>query len=333
MTDAIVTEGLGKTYPGGVDAIRDVTISVRTGETFGLLGPNGAGKTTLTSLLTTVLRPSRGHAEVGGFDVVGDPQAVRRRIGLVFQRSTADGTLTGRENLEIAAGLHGVGPSAARPRVRALLERMDLRDAADRPARTYSGGMQRKLEIAVALVHDPEILFLDEPTLGLDPQARAGFWQFVRELRAARQVTICLSTHYLDEADQLCDRVAILDGGRIRAEGTPVALKDRLGGDVVILRPAQPRDDVAKAVSGTDGVHQVVTGPDGSFRVRVRRSESMVPVLVRACDTAGIELAEVSTRKPSLDEVFLSVTGREYRDAAEGPEGVQGSDHPRRGGG
>ncbi|MGB6442603.1 MAG: ATP-binding cassette domain-containing protein [Thermoplasmata archaeon] len=326
MTDAIVTEGLGKTYPGGVEAVREVTFSVRRGEVFGLLGPNGAGKTTLTSLLTTVLRPSRGRAEVEGFDVVRDAAAVRQRIGLVFQRSTADGTLTGRENLEIAAGLYGIGRSAARPRVRSLLERMGLREAADRPARSYSGGMQRRLEIAVALIHEPQTLFLDEPTLGLDPQARAAFWQFVRDLRASRGVTICLTTHHLEEADRLCDRVAILDGGSVRTAGTPAELKDRLGGDVVVLRPAQPRDDLEAALSGVAGVLRVEPTPDGAFRVRVRRSESVVPALVRACDGAGIELAEVSTRKPSLDEVFLSVTGREYRSAADGTEWLAPTD-------
>lgn len=316
MTDAVRTQALSKTFPGGVRAVREVDLTVRTGEVFGLLGPNGAGKTTLTSLLTTVLAPTGGRAEVGGIDVTADPAGVRRRIGLVFQRSTADETLTGRENLEIAAGLNGMSPAEARPRIRDLLEEMELSEAADRSVKGYSGGMQRRLEIAVALVHEPATLFLDEPTLGLDPQGRLSFWRFLRELRRFHPVTVCLTTHYLDEADQLCDRLAILDGGRIRALGTPMELKARLGGDTVVVEVGAPDPRIPEILRAVPGVESVEASADGRYRAKVDGGSSRVPALVRACDARGIELTGVSTRRPTLDEVFLSVTGRVYHPEA-----------------
>jgi len=318
MTEAIVTEGLGKTFPGGVDAVGSVDLSVAQGEIYGFLGPNGAGKTTLISMLTTLLRPSRGRAEVEGIDVVRHPEQVRRRIGLVFQRSTADDTLTGRENLEILAGLHGLSPRAARPRIEEVLARLDLTGAAERRVGTYSGGMRRRLEIAAGIVHDPSLLFLDEPTLGLDPQGRAGFWAYVRELCAKEGTTIFLTTHYLDEADHLSDRISILDHGRVLRTGTPAALKEALGSDMVLVRPADRTVDLRPILRTIPGVVLAEPGgPDGGVRVRVTRAESFVPSIVRACDAARVELAAVSTVKPSLDEVFLAVTGREYREEAE----------------
>jgi len=318
VTEAVVTEDLGKTYAGGVDAVTDVTLTVKRGEIYGFLGPNGAGKTTLISMLTTLLRPTHGRAEVEGVDVVRQPGLVRRRIGLVFQRSTADDALTGRENLEIIAGLHHLSPAEARPRVKELLERFDLEEAADRRVATYSGGMRRRLEIAAGVVHDPGLLFLDEPTLGLDPQGRAGFWTYVRELRRQRGMTIFLTTHYLDEADELSDRVSILDHGRVLRTGTPASLKEALGSDVVVVEPAESGRDLSEILREIPGVTGVEPRLDrGGYRVKVPRSESFVPKVVRACDAAGIELAAVSTRKPSLDEVFLTVTGREYREEGE----------------
>jgi len=295
-----------------------VTLSVRPGEIYGFLGPNGAGKTTMISMMTTLLRPTHGSAEVEGIDVVQHPEQVRRRIGLVFQRSTADDTLTGRENLEIAAGLYGMAPSEARPRIREVLERLDLANASSRKVSTYSGGMKRRLEIAAGIVHGPSILFLDEPTLGLDPQGRAGFWEYIRELRAKHGLTIFLTTHYLDEADRLSDRVSIIDHGRVLRTGTPSALKEGLGSDVVLVRPSTPSSDLRSILEGIPGVSEVEPKAiDGAFRVHVPRSEAIVPAVVRACDSAGIEIAAVSTRKPSLDEVFLSITGREYREESE----------------
>ncbi len=319
MSDAIGTEALGKTYPGGVEAVADVTLSVRPGEIYGFLGPNGAGKTTTISMLTTLLRPTHGAAWVEGIDVTLRPEEVRRRIGLVFQRSTADETLTGRENLEVAAGLNGLSPRESRPRIREVLSRLDLTDAADRKASTYSGGMLRRLEIAAGIVHDPSILFLDEPTLGLDPQGRAGFWEYIRDLRGNHGVTIFLTTHYLEEADRLCDRLSILDHGKVLATGTPSALKETLARDAVVVRTSDPSRDLRPVLERLPGVLAVEAVPgDGATRVEVVRAESFVPVVVRACDAAGIEIASVATRKPSLDEVFLSMTGREYREESEG---------------
>jgi ABC-2 type transport system ATP-binding protein len=200
-----------------------------------------------------------------------------------------------------------------------VLERLDLRDAADRRVSTYSGGMRRRLEIGAGIVHDPSVLFLDEPTLGLDPQGRAGFWEYIRELRAKHGITIFLTTHYLEEADQLADRISIIDRGRVLKTGTPALLKEGLGSDVVVVRPADPSRDLRPTLERIPGVNAVEpTRSEGAVRLRVARAEAFVPIVVRACDAAGVELAAVSTRKPSLDEVFLSVTGREYREESEG---------------
>jgi ABC-2 type transport system ATP-binding protein len=323
MTDAIRTESLGKTYPDGTSALTGVGLVVRPGEIFGFLGPNGAGKTTAISILTTVLRPTEGWAEIDGVDVVRAPERVRRRIGLVFQRSSADETLTGRENLEIVAGLYGLSPRGARPRIRELLAQFDLADAAEKPVRGYSGGMRRRLEIAAGIVHEPRILFLDEPTLGLDPQGRAQFWEYLRDLRRRQQLTIFLTTHYLDEADQLADRVSIIDRGSLVATGTPGELKERLGGDVVEVRVRGPAGGRApRVLQDVPGV--VAVRPNGepdAYRLSVSRSDSIVPAIVRSCDAAGIELTGVSTRRPSLDQVFLAMTGRAYHETdGEPPE-------------
>ncbi len=327
MQEAIVTEALGKTFPGGVEAVRDVTLSVQEREIYGFLGPNGAGKTTTMSMLSTLLRPSRGRAEIAGIDVGARPEAVRRKIGLVFQRSTADETLTGRENLEIAAGLCGLSRSEARPRIREVLERMELTEAANRRVRTYSGGMKRRLEVAVGTIHSPEVLILDEPTLGLDPQGRTGFWEYIRGLRLKEGVTVFLTTHYLDEADALCDRLSIIDHGRVLATGSPGELKERLGGDIVALSTAV-QTDLAPLLATIPGVLSM-QAEDHVVRVKCTRGESMVPALVGACTRAGIELQSVAIRKPSLDEVFLEMTGRAYREEGE-PNG-HANNHRARG--
>ena len=319
MSDAIRTESLGKTYPGGTIALENVSLSVRPGEIFGFLGPNGAGKTTTISNLTTVLRPTAGFAEIDGIDVLRSPERIRRKIGLVFQRSTADETLTGRENLEIAAGLYGLSTADARPRIRDLLERLELGDAANRPVRGYSGGMRRRLEIAVGIVHAPQILFLDEPTLGLDPQGRAQFWEYIRELRTRNSMSIFLTTHYLDEADQLSDRVAIIDHGRIVTTGTPGQLKSNLGGDIVNVRLRRSTKGAAELLREIPGILSVrENGSERSYRLTVVRGDSLVPSVVRACDAQGIDLDAITTHQPSLDEVFLARTGRQYREESEG---------------
>jgi ABC-2 type transport system ATP-binding protein len=317
MTLAISVERLSKTFNGTVKAVQNIAFSVEAGEAFGFLGPNGAGKTTTVSMLTGGLAPTAGHAVVDGIDVFRDPQLIKRRIGLVFQESTADPDLTGRENLELAAALFGVPRRTSRQTIDSLLDRMEIGEAADRLAKTYSGGMRRRLELAVGIIHSPSVLFLDEPTLGLDPQGRAGFWRYVQELRKDHGMTVFVTTHYLDEADTICERIAIIDHGKIVATGTPTELKDRLGGDIVTVRPLQTGPEVETVLRGLPGV--VGVSPfEQTYRVKVHRGEELIPALVEACTRAGIKLAGVSLKRPSLDEVFLEFTGREYREDDSG---------------
>lgn len=313
MDDAIHVEELAKTFNGTVKAVDNISFSVHPGEAFGFLGPNGAGKTTTVSLLTGQLAPTGGRAQVDGVDVFHHPEAIKRRIGLVFQESTADSDLTGRENLELAAALFGVPRREVRARVDGLLERMQIGDAADRLAKTYSGGMRRRLELAAGIIHSPRVLFLDEPTLGLDPQGRAGFWRYVQELRKDHGMTVFVTTHYLDEADQICERLAIIDHGHIVATGSPSELKDRLGGDVVTVRTTRTDPSVEAALRAVPGVLSV-TATDGSYRIKAPKGEQLIPALVPACVAAGVELTSVSLKRPSLDEVFLEFTGHEYRE-------------------
>jgi len=310
---AISANGLSRTFNNSVKAVDSISFFVRRGEAFGFLGPNGAGKTTTVSMLTSGLRPTAGSATVDGVNVVAHPEEVKRRIGLVFQESTADGDLTGRENLELAAALYRVPRREVRSRIDSLLEQMQIGDAADRLAKTYSGGMRRRLELAVGIIHSPPILFLDEPTLGLDPQGRAGFWNYVQNLRHEHGMTVFVTTHYLDEADTFCERLAIIDHGRIVATGTPTELKDKLGGDVVTVRSVAPDPRLEATLRAVAGVTSV-TVQDGSCRVKCPRGEALVPQLVAACASAGIGVATVSLKRPSLDEVFLEFTGREYRE-------------------
>ncbi len=315
MTAAIQVDGLAKTYNGSVKAVDGVSFSVEAGEAYGFLGPNGAGKTTTVSMLTALLAPTAGRAIVDGIDVFADPASIKRRIGLVFQESTSDSDLTGRENLQLAAALFGVPRKEVAHRIDDLLQKLQIADAADRLTKTYSGGMRRRLELAVGIIHSPRVLFLDEPTLGLDPQGRAGFWRYVQELRKEHGMTVFVTTHYLEEADGICDRIAIIDHGHIVATGSPSELKDRLGGDVVTIRPANPGLAAAAqtALALVPGV-LAVTPQDGTLRVKCLRGEELVPKLVEACDKAGVGLAGVSLKRPSLDEVFLEFTGREFRE-------------------
>jgi ABC-2 type transport system ATP-binding protein len=317
MSAIIEAEHLTRVFNGKLRAVNDVSFAVAHGETFGFLGPNGAGKTTTVSMLTANLAPTEGRAIVDGVDVARHPARVKQRIGLVFQESSSDGELTGRENLALAAGLFAVPRALARDRIEQLLDRMQLSDAADRLVKTYSGGMRRRLELAVGIVHTPRVLFLDEPTLGLDPQGRAGFWEYVKELQQRDELTVFVTTHYLDEADQLCDRIAIIDHGTIVALGTPSQLKDRVGGDVVTLKPAGPGPDLTAALARLPGVVGVQL-QDGAYRLKSPAGETIVPAAVQVASDGGVRLAAVSLKRPSLDEVFLEFTGREFRED-EGP--------------
>ncbi len=314
---SIVAKELVKVYGGKVRAVEGVSFEVPPGEIFGFLGPNGAGKTTTVSMLSAGLRPTSGQAIVDGIEVGRDPEAVKRRIGVIFQEATADGDLSGRENLEIAAGCYGISRSESRLRAKELIDQMQLADAADRLAKTYSGGMRRRLELAVGLVHRPRILFLDEPTLGLDPQGRAGFWSFIQKLRQENGMTVFVTTHYLDEADGMCERIAIIDHGKIVILGTPTELKDKVGGDVVTIKTSSETPDVTNVLKAIPGVSSIQR-KETAYRVKCANGETFVPLAVGSVTKAGVGVAGVTVKRPSLDEVFLEFTGREFREE-EGP--------------
>jgi ABC-2 type transport system ATP-binding protein len=306
----ILARGLTKSF-GPVHALRGVDLSVARGKILGLLGPNGAGKTTAVRILTTLLRPDAGEALIEGHDVVGEPDLVRRRIGLAGQAAAIQEELTGRENLEIIARLHHLGRPFARRRAGELLEQFDLADAADRAAKTYSGGMTRRLDLAASLVASPAVLFLDEPTTGLDPRSRIGMWGIIRELVAAG-TTLLLTTQYLDEADELADEIVVVDHGLVIAAGTATELKDRIGGDVLEFT-VQERDrcgDAADAVRALGDGEPERDDRAGTVSVRLGRGSSQALVeAVRRLDAAGIATSGLALRRPSLDDVFLALTG------------------------
>jgi ABC-2 type transport system ATP-binding protein len=318
---AILVEGLQKSF-GPVKALRGVDLAVPRGTVLGVLGPNGAGKTTAVRIMTTLLKPDAGRVLIEGRDVVRDDTAVREIIGLAGQSAAIQEELTGRENLEIVGRLYHLPKATCRERAEALLARFDLADAADRPAKTYSGGMQRRLDLAASLVAEPAVLFLDEPTTGLDPRSRTGMWDVIREL-VAGGTTLLLTTQYLDEADELADEIVVIDHGLVIAAGTSEELKDRVGGDVVEFTvPDRARlADATRAVSAiTDGepsLHEQ-TG-EVSIRAGHNGSEVLVQV-VRNLDAAGIEVRGLALRRPSLDDVFLAITGH----AAEEDEPATG---------
>ncbi|MBH1937422.1 ATP-binding cassette domain-containing protein [Streptomyces sp. AV19] len=305
----ILARDLRKTYPG-VEAVRGVDLTVRAGETFGFLGPNGAGKSTTIAMLCTLARPTAGRASVAGADVTTDPAAVRRRIGLVFQDLTVDGDLTAAENLRFHADLYGLPRRAARRRVTEMLALVGLHDRRDSAVRTFSGGMKRRLEIARGLLHAPQVLFLDEPTLGLDPHSRAQVWEHLHRVRTRQSVTLFLTTHYLEEAEH-CDRIAVIDGGRIVAEGTPAALKAVVGADRVAVRTA---DDTAALRALRERFGLRVHADREGLLVHVPDGASFVP---RLCEGLGVPVLSVAVTRPSLDDVFLRCTGRTLHSAED----------------
>ena len=314
---AIAAEALVKRYPGDVVALDGVSFSVEPGTVFGLLGPNGAGKSTTVRILTTLARPDGGQATVGGIDVLRDPVRVRRTIGSVGQRVAVDPEATGRENLILEARIHGLGGAQMRSRSDELLERFGLTEAAGRLAKTYSGGMLRKLDVAMGLVHRPTVLFLDEPTTGLDPAARAELWAEIGRL-TRDGLTILLTTHYLEEADRLAGHLAIVDRGRIVASGTPDELKAELQGDAILVELQEPAGGARAAASltGIAGLHEPVV--DGrSLRARATHGATLVPAVLSALDAAGISVASITVARPSLDDVYLRHTGRAYRQQTE----------------
>jgi ABC-2 type transport system ATP-binding protein len=313
----ISTKGLRrsfKTRKGEVEAVAGIDLQVATGEIFGFLGPNGAGKTTTLRMLSTFLPPSGGEATVAGCDLRREPQKVRERIGYVGQRGSTDPEVTGRSELVFQARIYGHGAAEANRRAAELLGLLDLDACADRKAGSYSGGQRRRLDIALGLINQPQLLFLDEPTTGLDPQGRARLWDEVRRLRSTG-MTIFLTTHYLEEADALCDRLAIMDHGRIVAEGTPDELKRRIAGDAVTLSVAGD-PAVALALLQTEPFVREATAEDGMLRLYVDRGETAMPAILRLLDGAGLDLKTIALTRPSLDDVFLRQTGRSLRDPA-----------------
>ena len=313
---AIEVERLSKTYEGKVTAVEDVSFQVSAGEGFGLLGPNGAGKTTTLRVLITVLRPTGGTARVLGLDVVERATEVRQAIGYVPQERAIDRFLTGREHLQLLASLYHIPKDQAPARIEEVLKLVSLEHKADEVARNYSGGMKRKLDIACGLIPDPRVLFMDEPTLGLDVESRLKIWEHIRQLKA-RGITVLLTTNYLDEADQLCDRIAIIDGGRVKAIGSPNELKSGLGGDIVTLTLAagdlDKVESLAQAVKGQAGVKAVST-KQNVLDIRVASPEAALPAILGAVTARGRRLEFVDYHRPRLDDVFLAHTGRRIKE-------------------
>ncbi len=315
MDHAIQAEGLVKRFGETTTALDGVSLSVRTGTVLGLLGPNGAGKTTAVRVFATLLRPDAGHASVGGYDVIRQAHQARQLIGLTGQYAAVDEMLTGAENLLLIGRLLGVPRAAAKQRARELLTEFDLADAADRAAKTYSGGMRRRLDLAASLVGRPSILFLDEPTTGLDPRARSELWALTRGL-VAGGVTVLLTTQYLDEADALADEITVIDHGRVIASGTPDELKAKTGSQTLVVRP---EDDtklgvVVSVVADLTKTTPEVDGPRVTAQVA---DPAVLPAVVRRLDDAGVLVTELTLRGASLNEVFLSLTGRPVEDETE----------------
>ncbi|MFN8526855.1 MAG: ATP-binding cassette domain-containing protein [Chloroflexota bacterium] len=312
---AIVVRDLCKTYRGGVTALDGVSFDVGSGEIFGLLGPNGAGKSTTVRILATLSQPTSGSATVAGFDVAAQPDQVRARIGFVAQASGVDRFSTGRENLTLQAHLLRVPRAAVADRVSELLEWVDLSDVADRQVITYSGGMKRRLDVAMGLVAEPAVLFLDEPTTGLDPETRAALWRDLLRLKQERNLAVLLTTHYLDEADRLCDRLAIIDHGKIVVVGTPAELKATVSGDTVIAELVEPNPTAVEAVRALpDVIDATIVGRQ--VVAHVGAGASAIPAVVTGLTGAGAQVATISLSRPSLDDVYLHYTGHRFESDA-----------------
>jgi ABC-2 type transport system ATP-binding protein len=312
----IETRGLRRTFKsraGDVEAVAGVDLRVAASEIFGFLGPNGAGKTTTLRMLATLLPPTGGDATVAGCDLRREPQRVRERIGYVGQRGGTDPAITGRDELVFQGRLYGMSAAQARQRANELLAALELEEAADRRTVTYSGGQRRRLDIGLGLMHRPQLLFLDEPTTGLDPQSRARMWDEVRRLREGG-TTVFLTTHYLEEADALCDHLAIIDYGRIVAEGTPDELKRQIAGDIVTIGVTDASR--ALALLAPQGFVRESEQAEDGIRLYVDRGETAMPAILRLLDDAGVELQTISLARPSLDDVFLRQTGRSLREQA-----------------
>jgi len=308
---AIETTELTKNY-GKILALDHVDLSIDYGEIFGLLGPNGAGKTTIISLLCTINNPSYGTAFVNGFNITRQPDKVRRSIGIVFQDPSIDDRLTGRENLQIHCTLYDIPAQLSKKRIKELLDLVGLSERADSPVKTYSGGMRRRLELARGLLHSPKILFLDEPTLGLDPQTRQSLWEHIENMARQEKITVVLTTHYMEEAERLCSRIGIIDYGRVKVVDTPSNLISQLKGDVLTVvtdyAPELQQKLRELSIKYTSELH------DDRIRIQVSEAEKIVPQIVEIATTSNLKIKSVSIHKPTLNDVFLHFTGREIRE-------------------
>jgi ABC-2 type transport system ATP-binding protein len=316
--DVIVAEGLTKVFNKSLVAVDHVNFSVKDSEIFGFLGPNGAGKTTTINMLITVLKPTEGKASVLSYDVVKQASMVRKVIGVVPQEYTADEDLTGYENVILCADLYGIPREISRKRAIELLELVELTDFKDKKVETYSGGMRRRLELACGLINRPKVFFLDEPTLGLDVQTRAATWDYIRRLKKEYGMTLFMTTHYLEEADALCDRIAIIDHGRIVVTGTPSELKDSLGGDIITIS-IKENADVNEIIRSIEQVKEV-KNENGSYRIKAESGEVTAPLIIEALRKKGYTVTRLSLTEPTLNEVYLEYTGRAMRDTEESKE-------------
>lgn len=318
---AIATSGLTMRFDD-FTAVEGVDLQIEKGELFGLLGPNGAGKSTIIKMLTTMLRPTAGGALVWGYDIARERDAVRNSIGVVFQDPSVDSQLTGRENLDFHGRMYGMDKKTREARVHEVLELVDLTEKAEVLMEDYSGGMQRRLEIARGLMHHPHVLFLDEPTLGLDAQTRRYIWRYIQKMNQEEGVTVVLTTHYMEEADHLCERVAIIDQGKIVALDTPENLKDLIGADIVTLEVDDSvTDEQVHAFSKFDGV-EAVDRSGSTINLSVDHGESRIPEIVLAASRAGVKIRSVSMHEPTLEDVFLKFTGKKIRESESSGAGM-----------
>ena len=313
--DAIKAENLTKVFNGNLVAVDHIDFSVHHGEIFGFLGPNGAGKTTTINMLITILKPTQGTASILDYDIVKQNNQVRHSIGVVPQEYTADEDLTGYENILLCADLYGINRSISKKRALDLLALVELTAFKDKKVQTYSGGMRRRLELACGLINRPRVLFLDEPTLGLDVQTRAATWNYIKTLKKEFGMTLFMTTHYLEEADALCDRIAIIDHGKIIVVGTPSELKDSLGGDIIIVAIKEDVD-ISKLVQKIEHVKEVKK-ENGTYLIKSENGEVTAPLIIEALRKKGHIVTKLSLTKPTLNEVYLQYTGKAMRDAEE----------------
>ncbi len=318
MSEVIKAEGLTKVFNKHLTAVDHVNFNVNQGEIFGFLGPNGAGKTTTINMLITILKPTEGKASVLGFDIAKQDNSVRNVIGVVPQEYTADEDLTGLENVLLCADLYGIPRNVAKERAMDLLKLVELTDFKDKKVQTYSGGMRRRLELACGLINRPKALFLDEPTLGLDVQTRIATWNYIRKLKKEYGMTLFMTTHYLEEADALCDRVAIIDHGKIVVIGAPEELKHSLGGDLITLT-IKENDDVSALIKTVEHVKEV-RKEDGAYRIKAEIGEVTTPFIIETLRKKGFTVTKLSLTEPTLNEVYLEYTGKSMRDAEESRE-------------